>query len=155
MTPSPALPPPRWAQVVDDEDGLTVLELDEALVDGAPWPGLGTQLGVSVALHDPDPDGQPYDDEHDALLELQAALAGALGNRGRLVASNTMDGVRELVAYVAAPAVVERWQSDPPDGLGSHALEVTLLEDPQWRGLREIAGLLDEDEGPLRPPTAS
>ncbi len=148
-----ALPPPRWAQVVDDTDALTVLELDEALVDGAPWSGLGTQLGVSVVLHDPDPTGQPYDDEHATLLALQAAVAAALGDDGRIVATITMDGVRELVAYVRSPALVEAWRTTPPDGLATHEVEVTLLEDPAWRGLREIAGLLDDSEPPLRPPT--
>ena len=144
---------PAWVQLVDDEDGqLTVLELDEAVVAGAPWPGYPTQLGVSATLHDPDPQGQPYDDEHAALLVLRSALEQALGQEGRLVAVITLDGVREHVAYVRSPAMVERWQTDPPAGLGSHELAVTLLEDPEWVGLREIAGLLREDEPPLRPP---
>lgn len=146
------MPAPAWVQLVDDSEGLTVLELDEALVDGAPWPGLGTQIGISVALHAPDPAGQPYDDEHAVLLTLTDTIVRALGEDGRLVATITMDGVRELVAYVRAPAVVQAWQSTPPDGLGSHDLEITLLEDPAWLGLREIAGVLPEDEDPLRPP---
>ena len=146
------MPAPAWVQLVDDSEGLTVLELDEALVDGAPWPGLGTQLGISVALHAPDPAGQPYDDEHAVLLTLTDTIVRALGEDGRLVATITMDGVRELVAYIRAPAVVEAWQSAPPDGLGSHDLEISLLEDPGWLGLREIAGVLPEDEDPLRPP---
>jgi len=146
-----AMPPPAWVQVVDSTGGLTVLELDEALVDGAPWAGLGTQLGISVALHLPDPTGQPYDDEHAVLLALQASVVAALGPDGRLVATITMDGVRELIAYVRTPGVVQVWQSHPPEGLGSHDVEVTLLEDPTWLGLRELAGLLG-DEPPLRPP---
>ena len=97
------MPPAAWVQLLDDSEGLTVLELDEALVDGPPWPGLGTQLGISVVR--------------------------ALGEDGRLVATITMDGVREPVAHVRAPAVVEAWQSAPPDRLGSHDLEITLLED--------------------------
>ena len=145
------MPPPAWVQVVDHTGGLTVLELDEALVDGAPWAGLGTQLGISVTLHLPDPTGQPYDDEHAVPLALQASVVAALGADGRLVATITMDGVRELVAYVRSPGVVQAWQSHPPDGLGSHDVEVTLLEDPTWLGLREMAGLLG-DELPLRPP---
>ena len=145
------MPPSAWVQVVDHTGGLTVLELDEALVDGAPWPGFGTQLGVSVTLHLPDPTGQPYDDEHEALLVLQEAVVAALGADGRLVATVTMDGVRELVAYVRSPEVVQAWQGQPPEGLGSHDVEVTLLEDPSWLGLREMAGLLGE-EPPLRPP---
>ena len=104
------MPPPAWVQVVDDSDGLTVLELDEALLAGAPWPGLGTQLGISVTLHAPDPTGQPYDDEHAVLLDLQAGVALALGEDGRVAATITMDGVRE------------------------------------------IAGLLEDGEAPLRPP---
>lgn len=145
---------PSWVQLLDDEDAeqLTVLELDEAVAEGAPWPGYGTQLGVSAVLHDPDPQGQPYDDEHATLALLRSALEQALGTGGRLVATITLDGVREHVAYVRSPEVVEAWRTSPPEGFGSHELEVQLLEDPEWLGLREIAGLLGPDEQPLRPP---
>ena len=47
-------------QLVDDLEGLVVVELDEAVAEGAPWPELGIQLVVTVTLQDPDPDGQPY-----------------------------------------------------------------------------------------------
>lgn len=145
---------PAWAQLVDDEDEeqLTVLELDEAVADGAPWPGFGTQLSVSVVLQDPDSQGQPYDEEHAALSLLRLSLEEALGRDGRLVATITLDGVREHLAYVRSAAVVEAWRSSPPGGFGAHELEVQLFEDPQWRGLREVAGLLGEDEPPLRAP---
>ncbi|MBC7372850.1 MAG: DUF695 domain-containing protein [Frankiales bacterium] len=145
---------PAWVQLLDDEDGeqLTVLELDEAVVEGAPWPGYPTQLAVSVALHDLDPQGQPYDDEHAALLLLRSALENALGQDGRLVAVITLDGVREHVAYVRSPDVVQGWRNAPPPEFADHDLDVELLEDPDWVGLREIAGLLGADEVPLRPP---
>lgn len=145
---------PSWVQLLDDEDAeqLTVLELDEAVADGAPWSGYGTQLAVSVDLHDPDPQGQPYDDEHAVLALFRLALEQALGTDGRLVATITMDGVREHVAYVRSPEVVERWRDSPPEGFGTHDVEVQLLEDPEWLGLREVAGLLAPGEAPLRPP---
>ncbi len=145
---------PAWVQLLDDDDltQLTVLELDEAVVDGAPWPGYPTQLAVSVALHDPDPQGQPYDDEHAALLLLRSALEHTLGQDGRLVAVITLDGVREHVAYLRSPEVVQGWRTTPPPEFADHDLDVELLEDPDWVGLREIAGLLGPDEAPLRPP---
>jgi hypothetical protein len=146
--------PPSWVQLLDDEDAeqLTVLELDETVADGAPWPGYATQLGVSVVLHDPDPQGQPYDDEHATLSLLRLAIEQSLGQDGRLVAVITLDGVREHVAYVRSPEVVDAWRTAPPEELGTHEVEVQLLEDPEWLGLREIAGLLGEAESPLRPP---
>lgn len=143
--------PSAWVQLLDDTEGLIVLELDEAVVAGAPWPGYGVQLAVSVTVQEPDLTGQPFDDEHVALGALQWALEQALEGHGRLVATITMDGVRELVAYVDATAVVEAWRAAPPEGFGSHDMQVQLLDDPGWRGLREIAGELG-DEPPLRPP---
>ena len=145
--------PADWQQLVDEEDGLLVVELDDAAAAGAPWPGFGLQLVVTVELHAPDPEGQPYDDEHAALRRWREALSAALGDQGRVVATLTAHGVREHVAYLRSPAVVEAWQCDPPTGLSSHQAEVLVVEDPTWLGLREIAGLLEDDEQPLLLPT--
>jgi hypothetical protein len=144
--------PPRWEQLVDDEEGLVVVELDEAAAQGAPWPELGVQLVVTVTIQDPDPDGQPYDDEHEVLGRWRTALAAALGDAGRLVATLTAGGLREHVAYVRDEAVVTAWPAAPPPGLGSHDAQVVLVPDPTWLGLREIAGLLGPDESPLILP---
>lgn len=143
---------PHWEQLVDDEEGLVVVELDAAAADGAPWPELGVQLVVTVTLQDPDPEGQPYDEEHAALGRWRSALEAALGDAGRLVATLTAEGVREHVAYVLDAAVVTGWQSGPPPGLGSHDAQVALVPDPAWLGLREIAGRLGPDEQPLVLP---
>lgn len=142
----------RWVQLVDDEEGLVVVELDEAAAAGAPWPELGVQLVVTVPIQEPDPEGQPYDDEHELLGRWRAALEAALGDRGRLVATLTADGVREHVAYVRDEAVVTAWQAAPPPGLGSHDAQVALVADPTWLGLREIAGRLEDGEEPLVLP---
>ena len=144
--------PPRWEQLVDDLEGLVVVELDEAVTEGAPWPELGVQLVVTVTLQDPDPDGQPYDEEHAALGRWREALVRALGSNGRLVATLTADGVREHVAYVRDVALVEAWADAPPPGLGSHEAQVALVPDPTWLGLREIAGRLEDGEEPLVLP---
>ena len=147
------LPEPSWVQLVDDEEDLTVVELDDAVVDGAPWDGWSLQRAVALTVEDPDPTGQPYDDEHTALLAWQAAFEELLGDDGRLVATITMGGVRELVAYLRTVDVVDRWAADPPAALGTFEAEVTVLPDPGWRGLREIAGTLGDDEEPLRAPS--
>ncbi len=144
--------PPQWVQLVDDEDGLVVVELDDAAARAAPLPELPVQLVVTVVLQDPDHEGQPYDLEHAELGRWRAALERALGNDGRLVATLTADGVREHVAYVRSAAVVEAWRDVPPAGLGSHEAQVALVPDPTWLGLREIAGLLAEGEEPLVLP---
>ena len=146
---------PDWVQLVDDEESLTVVELDDAVVERAPWAGFPVQVAIALAVQDPDPTGQPYDEEHEQLRAYEEHLVVALGQQGRLVASITMDGVRELVGYLRAPAVVEAWEHDPPEGVGSHEAVVTLMDDPGWLGLREIAGLLGEDEESLRPPDRS
>ena len=141
-----------WVQLVDQEDGLTVVELDDAAADGAPWDGFPVQLSIAVHVEDPDDTGQPYEDEHAALLAWQGALVKALGDQGRLVATITMGGVREFVAYLRSADVVLSWETSPPAGLGAYEAEVELLPDPGWLGLREIAGLLGDDEEPLRAP---
>ena len=144
--------PPRWEQLVDDEEGLVVVELDDAAAAGAPWPELGYQLVVTVTLDDPDDEGQPYDEEHAVLGRWRDALQAALGADGRIVATLTADGAREHVAYVRDPDVVTCWRDSPPPGLGSHDAKVALVPDPTWLGLREIAGLLQDGEEPLVLP---
>lgn len=144
--------PPSWVQLVDDEDGLVVVELDDAAAQAAPLAEYGVQLVVTVTLQDPDPEGQPYDEEHAQLGRWRTALEGALGQDGRLVATITADGAREHVAYVRSAAVVQAWQDSPPSGLGSHEAQVALVPDPTWLGLREIAGLLEDGEDPLVLP---
>jgi hypothetical protein len=144
--------PAAWSQLVDDEEGLVVGELDDAVGDGAPWPGFGVQLVVTVTLQDPDPQGQPYDDEQEALERWRAALERALGRSGRLVATLTAEGVREHVAYLTDAEVVEPWRTSPPPGLGTHDARVVVVPDPAWLGLREIAGRLAEGEQPLVLP---
>lgn len=144
--------PPRWAQLVDDEEGLVVVELDDAVAEGAPWPEFDVQLVVTATLQDPDPQGQPYDEEHRALGRWRAALQDELGRDGRLVAVLTADGLREHVAYLRSAAVVEHWREAPPAALGSHEAHVALVPDPTWLGLREIAGLLEDGEEPLVLP---
>jgi hypothetical protein len=134
--------PSAWVQLLDDDEGLTVLELDEAVVGTAPWEGFGVQLTVSVALLDPDAQGQPRADERAALTSFRDSLDAALAGQGRVVATITMDGVREHIAHVSSSAVVEGWQQAPPQGFGSHDAQVQLIDDPEWQGLREIAGLL-------------
>ena len=150
----PDLPdlPPAWSQLVDDDEGLVVVELDDAAAEGAPWSGFGVQLVVTVTLLDPDPEGQPYDEEHAALERWRDALETALGRDGRLVATITCDGLREHVAYLRSAAVVDAWREDPPPGLASHEAQVAVVDDPTWLGLREIAGLLDDGEEPLVLP---
>lgn len=143
---------PLWVQLVDDADGLVVVELDDAAAQGAPWPEYGVQLAVTVTLQDPDHEGQPYDVEHAQLGRWRAALEAALGPDGRVVATITADGAREHLAYVRDPALVEAWREAPPPGLGSHDAQVVLAPDPTWLGLREIAGLLEDGEEPLVLP---
>jgi hypothetical protein len=144
--------PPVWIQLVDDQDGLVVVELDDAAARAAPLPEYGVQLVVTVTLQDPDHEGQPYDVEHAQLGRWRTALQRALGEDGRLVATLTAAGVREHVAYVRSPTVVEAWREAPPAGLGSHDAQVALVPDPTWLGLREIAGLLEDGEEPLVLP---
>lgn len=147
------LPDPDWVQLVDEEAGaLTVVELDDALGAVCPVVSLPWQLALAVVIEGPDPSGQPYEDEHTALLGWQAALEQALGGGGRLVATITSGGVREFIAYLESDEVVASWADAPPPGLSTFTAEVLLMPDPTWLGLREIAGLLGEDEQPLRAP---
>lgn len=152
MTPGPDLPAARWSRLVDDEQGRVVVELDDAVAEGAPWPQLPVQLVVTVPVADPDPQGQPAGQEQAALARWRGALVRALGADGRLVATITAAGVREHVAYVARASVVQAWQQAPPRGLGTRDAQVALVPDPTWLGLREIAGLLEDGEQPLVLP---
>ena len=155
--------PPRWVTLRGEavHEGRTlrsVTLVDEAVALAAPHAGFGLQVGVGVRLAEPDESGQPSAAERPVLRRFEAGLVQALGPEGRLVASLTVDGVREYLAYVRSTDVLLPWREAAPAGMDSHDWQVQVLEDPSWLGLREIAGLLQPGEelsAPLtevRPP---
>lgn len=126
--------------------------LDEAVALGAPFEDFPLQVGVGVTLQQPDEQGQPSAEEKAALRAFETGLVQALGHEGRIVATLTVDGVREYVAYVRSTDVLVPWRETPPPGTESHDWQVQVLQDPTWLGLREIAGLLqpgEQDADPL------
>lgn len=144
--------PPRWVTLTATSDGLPVITLvDEAVALAAPFPSHPVQVGLGVHLNEPDELGQPGDVDRPLLRSFEQALVTALGSDARLVSSLTLQGVREYVAYARSTEVLERWQQEPPPGLDTHDVQVFAIEDPSWKGLREIAGLLEPGEEPLRP----
>ncbi|MDP3711710.1 MAG: DUF695 domain-containing protein [Mycobacteriales bacterium] len=144
--------PPRWVTLTATSDGLPVITLvDEAVALAAPFPSHPVQVGLGVHLNEPDALGQPGELDAPLLRSFEQALVDALGSEARLVSSLTLQGVREYVAYARSTAVLERWQAEPPPGLDTHDVQVFAIDDPTWKGLREIAGLLEPGEEPLRP----
>ena len=145
---------PRWSTVTGrSPDGLpSVIVLDDAAVERAPWSGYPVQIGLGIRLEEPGPDGQPGLAERPALQQLQEAYAEALAEHGRVVASVTLEGIYELIAYSRDTAWVEEWQVEGPPGMaGGHQWEMYLMDDPRWTGLRELAGLLEPGETAVRP----
>ena len=143
--------PPRWVTLRGEttHEGRTlrsVTLVDEAVALTAPHPGFALQVGIGVRLAEPDASGQPGPEEKAVLRRFEAGLVQALGPAGRLVASLTVDGVREYLAYVAGTDVLLPWREAAPAGMDSHDWQVQVLEDPRWLGLREIAGLLEAGE---------
>lgn len=146
----------RWVTLKGEyvEEGQAkraVTLIDEAVALGAPFAGFGLQVGLGVALRDPDDAGQPSAAERPALRAFEQALVQELGAAGRIVASMTVDGLREYVAYVRGTEVLLTWRDAVPAGMRSHDFEVQVLEDPSWLGLRELAGLLQPGEEHLGP----
>lgn len=152
MTELPSLPP-RWVTLRErTPEGLpAVTIIDEAVAASAPWSGWGLQVALGVQLELPDDQGQPGLTERPALRAFEQAYVDALGGHARLVATVTLDGIRELVAYTRDVGWLERWQDDLPEGLDSHDWEMHVLEDPTWTGLRELAGRLEPGEKVVRP----
>ncbi len=142
-----SLPPADWAEVVEDEGEPLVVRWDEALAAGAPYDDWPVLLVATVGFEAPD--GQPYGPEVARLDAFRAALERAVGDDGRLVAELTSGGEREHLVQLRTRAVVEAWADDPPEGLGEYDVRVVLADDPDWRGLREVAGVLRDGEEPL------
>ena len=144
--------PPRWVTLTATVDGLPSITLvDEAVALAAPFPSHPVQLGFGVHLHEPDRLGQPGPAESADLRRFEQALVDALAGTARVVSVLTLQGVREYVAYATDLELLESWQQEPPAGLDTHDVQVMVLPDPTWKGLREIAGLLEPGEQPLRP----
>lgn len=143
---------PSWVTLTSTVDGTPVITLvDEAVALAAPFASHPLQVGLGVRLNDPDALGQPGESERDDLKRLERGVVDALGTDARLVASITLQGIREYVAYAVDGSFLQAWTEEAPDGLNSHEVQVMVMEDPTWKGLREIAGLLEPGEAPLRP----
>lgn len=148
---------PRWVTLrgeYTDEDRTVraVTLIDEAVALGAPFDGFVLQVGVGVPLGETDGTGQPTADERAALRTFEQGLVQALGRSGRLVATLTVDGLREYVAYLRDTTPLLAWREDVPAGMDGRDWQVQVMEDPAWLGLRELAGLLPpghEELGPL------
>jgi hypothetical protein len=142
--------PPRWVTLTATDDGLPVVTLvDEAVALAAPFASHPWQIGVGVHLAEPDPLGQPGEGERAALRALEQELVDGLAPVARLVSSLTLRGVREYVFYARDTSTLEAFAARAPEA--SHEVQAFALEDPSWKGLREIAGLLEPGEEPLRP----
>ncbi len=145
---------PRWVTVTrESPEGLpSVIVMDEAAVDAAPWDDYPVQIGLGIRLEGAGRDGQPGLTERPALQRLQEAYAQALAEHGRVVASITLEGIYELIAYSRDRDWVQQWQDVGPPGMsGGHQWEIYLMDDPAWTGLRELAGLLEPGEQAVRP----
>lgn len=145
--------PARWVTLRErtPEDLPAVTLVDDAVAQQAPWSGWGLQVALGVQLELPDAQGQPGLTEQPALRAFEQAYVDALDGHARLVATVTLDGIRELVAYAKDVAWLERWQDELPDGLDGYDWEMHVLEDPRWTALRELAGRLEPGEQVVRP----
>lgn len=143
---------PRWVTLTATSDGLPAITLvDEAVALAAPFASHPVQIGVGVHLNLPDERGQPGLTERPTLRRLEQCLVDAFGGHARLVSTLTLQGIREYVAYATSADFLAAWKDAPPPGLDSHEVQVMVMDDPTWKGLREIAGLLEPGEEPLRP----
>jgi hypothetical protein len=144
--------PPEWVTLTSTSDGLPAITLvDQAVALAAPFPSHPYQVGFGVHLNAPDKQGQPRDAEKAVLRRLEQHLVDALAGSARLVSTLTLHGLREYVTYANDLTFLEVWQETPPAGLDTHEIQVMVMEDPTWKGLREIAGLLEPGEEALRP----
>ncbi len=143
---------PRWVTLTTTSAGLPSITLvDEAVALAAPFASHPVQIGVGVHLNLPDELGQPGLTERPQLRQLEQCLVDAFAGHARLVSTITLQGIREYVAYATSADFLEAWKQAPPPGLDSHDVQLMVMPDPTWKGLREIAGLLEPDEEPLRP----
>jgi hypothetical protein len=135
--------PPRWMtlRAVTEEGRPVVVLIDEAVALSAPYDGFGVQVGLGLQLGTAGLDGLPGPQEKDALRAFEQTMVDAIGSTGRLVASITMQGVREYLIYASTTSWAQEWAQTPPEGMRSHTYGLQAGEDPHWHGLRQMAGI--------------
>ena len=135
--------PPRWMtlRAVTEEGRPVVVLIDEAVALSAPYDGFGVQVGLGLQLGTAGLDGLPGPQEKDALRAFEQTMVDAIGSTGRLVASVTMQGVREYLIYASTTSWAQEWAQTPPEGMRSHSYGLQAGEDPHWHGLRQMAGI--------------
>jgi hypothetical protein len=133
MSSLPAVPPTWVTLRTQTEEGLPVVVLlDQGVATSAPHEGVTSQVAIAVPLR-PTDDGLPGEEEAVTLKGMEQRLVDAAAGHARLVAVMTLEGVREWTFY----GVDAEW-AHPFQELG---LSVLVVDDPEWTGLREMAGL--------------
>lgn len=120
-------------------NGSRVVATAQVPLRAATAPQLDTYLGIAVPFSDRTADGQAGELAAKALGELAATLAERLGGNGRLVAHETVNGVRVLHLYVDST-------TDAADRARQAALEweqgrtgVDVRADPVWEAVQHLA----------------
>ncbi len=114
-----------------DEGKPIVVLLDRAIATTAPYEEFTQQIAVAVPLS-PTPDGQPAEQDHDRLRELEQHLVDAAAGEARLVAVMTLEGLREWMLYARSTA----WARPFLEA----GVSVQAGDDPGYVGLLELAG---------------
>jgi len=133
MTGLPAAAPTWVTLRTSTEEGLpVVVVVDQALATTCPYDEATTQVAIAVQLR-PTDDGLPDEEEAVTLKGMEQRLVDAAAPEARLVAVMTLEGVREWTFYGTGAG----WAA-PFKELG---LSVLVAEDPEWSGLKQLAGL--------------
>ncbi len=124
---------PDWVTLraeTDERQPIVVL-VDRAVASTAPYEVFTLQVAVAVPLGETS-DGLPAETEKANLRALEQQLVDAAAGEARLVAVMTLEGIREWMFYARTTA----WAAPFLEA----GISVTTGEDPEFRGLKELAG---------------
>jgi hypothetical protein len=103
-------------------------------------PGFPMQIHLAVPLNDPDPDGQPGEEEAASLGRFEdEVLVPLCHERAVLVLTVTAAGLCEYVLYAHSTEWVDEFAEQVKERWPHHEVTCRVRRDPRWDGYRAFA----------------
>jgi hypothetical protein len=120
------------------DSGAPILSSAQVPLRSVSAPHLDTHVDVSVAFSEWTSNGLPAPASLKRLRELQDQVSARLGNRGRIVAHETQQGVRTLHLYVDSTTSAIKQIRAAIASWSQGTVSVTEQPDPAWESVRHL-----------------
>jgi len=132
----------RWSIGKGEQDGKPIFtRFNLGLKPLVGRPEFRQQLGISVRLKDPTPDGLPTSAEAEQLSQIEDEIVRRFvpGNESLFAGVMTFNGMREYVLYTNDPKAASAKATDLVRDIHHHELQFAIHDDPSWANFKKFA----------------